>query len=158
MRVSLSGRSVVSRRVQRSGVLIALALSATVVTSTAADAAPAASAAVTSHAAIPAHAAVPPELRAMPERPAVLHFADIGGIKSWHVLGAGGLLIEGQRHQFYLAEFFGICPRLRSAEAVGFVTDATGSLTQFDSIIVDGERCHFRTLQRVPRELAENVP
>ncbi len=69
----------------------------------------------------------------------------------------GGLLIEGQHHQFYLATFFGSCPRLRSAETVGFVTDATGSLTQFDSIIVDGEQCRFRTLQRVPPEMVENM-
>ena len=94
---------------------------------------------------------------ATPEPPAVVRFADLGGIRNWRGLREGGLLIEGRRQQFYLATFFGVCLNLRTADAVGFVTDATGSLTQFDSIVVDGERCKFRTLQRVPPEMAEDM-
>ncbi len=131
----------------RAGSLIAFALSAAVLASACALADPAAASAK----------AAPSAAEARPEPPATLHFAELGGIRNWHVLREGGLLIEGQRQQFYLATFFGSCPRLRSAETVGFVTDATGSLTQFDSIIVDGEQCRFRTLQRVPPEMAENM-
>ena len=101
--------------------------------------------------------ALPARAETGAEHPAVLQFADLGGIKDWQVLREGGLLIEGRRHQFYLAQFFGNCLRLRSAESIGFVTDASGSLTQFDSVIVDGEQCRFRSLENVPREMAENM-
>ena len=127
--------------------LVAFALSSAVLSSVCARADPVAAPAV----------AAPSPSEARPEPPATLHFADLGGIRNWKVLREGGLLIEGQHHQFYLATFFGSCPRLRTAESVGFVTDATGSLTQFDSIIVDGEQCRFRTLQRVPAEMVENM-
>lgn len=86
---------------------------------------------------------------------AVLHFADMHGIRSWRALQDGNLLIEGRNDKFFVATFFGPCPELRWASAVGFVTDATGDLTKFDSILVRGERCHFRSLEQIAPEIAK---
>jgi hypothetical protein len=87
-------------------------------------------------------------------RAAVIHFADLGGIEDWRALRDGSLLIEGKRHTFYVATFHGPCLDLRSAEQIGFVTDASGSLTRFDSILVRGHQCTFRSLTAVGAEEA----
>ncbi len=85
---------------------------------------------------------------------AVIHFADLGGIEDWRALRDGSLLIEGRRHAFYVATFHGPCLDMRSAEQIGFVTDASGSLTRFDSIMVRGHQCTFRSLTAVGAEEA----
>lgn len=79
---------------------------------------------------------------------AVLHFADIGGIRTWRNDGRDALLIEGRNGQWYRATFFGACHELPFASAIYFVTDTTGDLDKFSSVIVRGERCYFKTFQR----------
>jgi hypothetical protein len=87
-------------------------------------------------------AASPPE-----EKPAVLHFADLGGIRDFRAVG-DALFVQGTNRRWFRATFFGRCLHLRNAEAIGFVTEPGGSLDRFSSILVDGERCVFRSFER----------
>ncbi len=82
---------------------------------------------------------------------AVLHFADLGGIRDWRSVDNGrAVLIEGRRGQWYRATFFSPCTSLPFANTIAFATDATGDLDKFSSILTRNERCYFRTFERVP--------
>lgn len=81
--------------------------------------------------------------------PAVIHFASVGGIRDWRVADDGdALLIEGRNGLWYRATFFNYCPEIRFQEALAFVTDATGDLTKFSSVIADGTQCYFKSFER----------
>lgn len=87
---------------------------------------------------------------------AVLHFADLGGIRDWRPADNGdAILIEGRRGEWYKATFFGPCTSLRFANTIAFATDTTGDLDKFSSILTRDERCYFRTFERVPPPDAE---
>ncbi|MBD3649518.1 MAG: hypothetical protein HUJ31_19155 [Pseudomonadales bacterium] len=85
-----------------------------------------------------------------PKRSATIPFADLGGIEDWRPVGTEGILIEGRNNKWYKATFFAPCINLGHSMAVGFVTHPGGSVDRFSSIIVDGERCHFKSLEEVP--------
>lgn len=92
-----------------------------------------------------------PELNAEErQRPATIPFVDLGGIDDWRPVGTEGILIEARNGKWYKATFFAPCINLSHSIAVGFVTDPGGSLDRFSSIIVEGERCHFKSLEEVP--------
>lgn len=80
----------------------------------------------------------------------VMHFADLGGIKNWRPVDGktDGLLIEGRNDHWYRATFWAPCPEVHYALAIAFVTEPDGSLDQFGSVLVDGDRCHFKTFER----------
>ena len=82
-------------------------------------------------------------------KPAVIHFADLNGIESWKPESADAILVEGRNHSWYRARFFGPCFGIQSTESIGFVTDPTGNLDRFSSILVDGQRCFFASFDRV---------
>lgn len=82
---------------------------------------------------------------------AVIHFADLGGIKDWRPGPDDSLFIEGRNGNWFRATFFGSCYEVKFANAIGFVTDPTGDLDKFSSILVDGRRCWFRTLERTTK-------
>lgn len=86
---------------------------------------------------------------------ASLHFADLGGIRNWRADGDEALLIEGRRGQWFRATFFSPCPDVRFANTIAFVTDTTGDLDKFSSIIARGRRCYFDSFERVPDPDAE---
>lgn len=86
------------------------------------------------------------------QRPATIPFADLGGIEDWRAVGTEGILIEARNGKWYKATFFAPCINLSHSIAVGFVTDPGGSVDRFSSIIVEGERCHFKSLVEVPPE------
>lgn len=86
---------------------------------------------------------------------AVLHFADLGGIRNWRADGKDAILVEGRRGQWYRATFFGPCPEIRFATTIAFVTDTTGDLDKFSSIVARGDRCYFRSFERIPDPDAE---
>jgi hypothetical protein len=79
----------------------------------------------------------------------VISFADIGGINSWKPGPNDTLLIEGRKGQWYRASFWGPCSSLRFSEAIAFVTEPTGELDKYSSILADGERCWFRTFDKI---------
>jgi hypothetical protein len=85
------------------------------------------------------------------EDDAVLHFADMNGVRDWRPDPAAddeAILIQGRNGDWFRATFSAPCPELKFAHAVAFVTDTLGNLDRFTSIIVGGERCHFRTFER----------
>jgi hypothetical protein len=84
------------------------------------------------------------------EQRAGIPFADLGGIRSWRADGDRGIYVQGRRGQWYYAEFFGPCIGLRFSDQVAFITNAgTAQLDRFSSILVDGERCHFRSFEEI---------
>jgi hypothetical protein len=84
-----------------------------------------------------------------PQR-AGIPFADLGGIRSWRPDGDRGIYVQGRRGQWYYAEFFAPCTGLLFNDRIAFLTDTgTTRLDRFSSILVDGERCHFRTFEAV---------
>ena len=78
---------------------------------------------------------------------AVLHFADLGGIRNWQADGSDALFIESVHGDWYRATFWAPCVDLPFAIAIAFVTEPNGNLERFSSILVDGERCSFRTFE-----------
>jgi Family of unknown function (DUF6491) len=79
------------------------------------------------------------------QRPAELHFADLGNIRTWQPDGANAMYIQNNRREWYRATFFSPCTNLPFAFAVAFVTEPNGSLNKYSSILVEGERCWFQT-------------
>jgi hypothetical protein len=88
---------------------------------------------------------------------AVIHFADLNGIANWRPVSGyvDALLIEGRNGDWYRVTFWGACPEIHYTPTIGFVTDLSGNLDRFSSIVADGRQCHFRTFERtddVPSE------
>ena len=81
---------------------------------------------------------------------AVIHFAELDGIRDWRAAGtdSDAMLIEGRNGQWYRATFWAPCPEIHFAPAVAFVTDTNGDLDRFTSIIADGARCYFKTFDK----------
>jgi hypothetical protein len=75
-------------------------------------------------------------------------FADIGNIRDWHAESADELYIEAMNRQWYRATFWAPCHSLPFAIGIAFVTEPNGSLNAYSSVLVDGERCWFRSFER----------
>lgn len=90
--------------------------------------------------------------------PAVIEFASLGGIRDWRPAGsANAILIEGRNGRWYRASFMNNCPQIHYSETLAFVTDPTGDLTQFSSVLAGDQRCYFKTFERTnaPDEFAD---
>lgn len=83
------------------------------------------------------------------ERPVSIPFANLGAIQDFRAIGDDVLLIEGAGHRWYRATLFGPCIGLRLAENLAFVTEPGGSLDRFSAIYVEGQRCPFRSFERM---------
>lgn len=83
-------------------------------------------------------------------KPAVIRFADLGGIREWRAEGIRSILIQGANSQWYRATFFSECFDLPWVEKVAFVTEPDGSLKQFSSIIAGGKQCYFKRVEKIP--------
>jgi|MEHZ01.4.fsa_nt_MEHZ011062963.1_4 hypothetical protein len=86
---------------------------------------------------------------AEPQRPAVIHFANQGGIKNWNAIDSDTLQIQARNNQWFEAEMFSFCYGLTSANGIGFVTEHDGSLDKYSSVVVRGEECHFKSFEQV---------
>ena len=62
------------------------------------------------------------------------------------------MLIQGRNRSWYRATFFGPCIDLRFRDSVAFVTDGTDRLDRFSSVLVNGERCWFRSFEKLEAE------
>ena len=82
-------------------------------------------------------------------RPAVIDFVSLGGIRDWKAEGYDAILIQATNGTWYRATFFVPCLGLRFHESVGFVTDGTDRLDKFSSVLVDGQRCWFKSFEKV---------
>jgi len=83
------------------------------------------------------------------ERPVSIPFANLGAIQDFRAVGDDVLLIEGTGHRWYRATLFGPCLGLRHAQKLAFVTEPGGSLDRFSAIYVEGQRCAFRSFERM---------
>jgi hypothetical protein len=81
------------------------------------------------------------------QKAASIPFADIGNIRDWHSDSADELYVEAMNKKWYRATFWAPCQALPFALAIAFVTEPNGSLDAYSSILVDGERCWFRTFE-----------
>lgn len=73
----------------------------------------------------------------------VIHFADLGGIRDWRAGESDSLLVQGRNGKWFKATFWGGCPEIRFSDTIAFITDRTGDLDKFSSIIASGHRCWF---------------
>ena len=76
-------------------------------------------------------------------------FADIGNIRDWQASTAEELYVQAMNRTWYRATFWAPCQALPFATGVAFVTESNGSLDTFSSILVEGERCWFKTFEKV---------
>jgi hypothetical protein len=83
---------------------------------------------------------------------ASIEFVSLGGIDDWRAEGNRAMLIKGLNGGWYRAEFFAPCAGLQFRNRVAFVTDGTDRLDRFSSILVDGERCWFRSFDKIDPE------
>jgi hypothetical protein len=72
-------------------------------------------------------------------------FADIGNIRDWRASSSDELYIQSMDRQWFRTTFFAPCTALPYATAIAFVTEPNGELNSFSSVLVEGERCWFRT-------------
>jgi hypothetical protein len=75
-------------------------------------------------------------------------FADLGNIHDWHADSADELYIEAANRKWYRTTFWSPCNPLPFASTIAFVTEPTGELDKYSSILVEGERCWFKTFEQ----------
>lgn len=75
-------------------------------------------------------------------------FASIGNIRDWHAPNDETLYVQAMDRDWYRATFFTPCRSLPFAVGIAFVTEPNGALDRFSSILVEGERCWFKTFER----------
>jgi hypothetical protein len=86
------------------------------------------------------------------QRHASIEFVSLGGIDDWRAEGNRAMLIKGLNGSWYRAEFSVPCSGLQFRDRVAFVTDGTDRLDKFSSILVNGERCWFRSFDKIDPE------
>jgi len=75
---------------------------------------------------------------------ATLRVVREGTFSEWRPVGNDTLLLFDSDNIGWRATFAEPCPGLESAKVISFVTPATGSLEDYDSILLDdGTRCYF---------------
>ena len=67
-------------------------------------------------------------------------------INQWQPDANKGLYIQLDNHQWYYATFMSPCFELQYAMKVGFRTQPPFSLDKFDSVLVEGRPCYFKSL------------
>ena len=75
-------------------------------------------------------------------------FADIGNVRNWHADSADDLYIQAMNRTWYRTTFWAPCNALPFATAIAFVTEPNGELDKYSSLLVDGERCWFKTFEQ----------
>lgn len=81
------------------------------------------------------------------EQPMSIPFADLGNIRDWTADSTMALYVQSQNRKWYKISFWSPCHELPFAVSIAFVTGPLGSLDKYSSILVDGERCWFRTFE-----------
>lgn len=75
-------------------------------------------------------------------------FADLGNIRDWHADNHDEMFVQAMNRDWYRITFWAPCNELPFAIGVAFVTDSMGSLDKYSSILVNGERCYFRSFEK----------
>ncbi len=77
-------------------------------------------------------------------------FVQFGNIYTWEADGEKGIYVESEDRKWYYASFMFPCRNLPfDMDRIGFRGTPPLPLDKFDSIIVRGEPCYFKTFDRV---------
>ncbi|MBB5684462.1 hypothetical protein [Sphingobium boeckii] len=85
---------------------------------------------------------------ALPIAETSIPFASRDGIQDYKADGDRGLYIRGINGNWYYARTLGNCPRLNSADVIGFETSAADQLDKFGALRAQGWRCPLASLVR----------
>jgi hypothetical protein len=88
------------------------------------------------------------------ERP-VIRFADIGNIADWHAESSDELFVQNLNKQWYRITFAPPCQQLPFAIGISFEPDSLGNLDNDSSILVEGERCYFRSIEETTAPVSQ---
>ena len=91
-------------------------------------------------------------------RSASIPFVEFGNINDWRADGERGIYIQSTNRKWYYATFMSPCIQLPYTESIGFRTTPPLPLDKFDSVLVRGEPCYFRTLEEIPAPPSNNPP
>lgn len=86
---------------------------------------------------------------------AVIRFADIGGIRTWQAESAEELFVQDTNNQWYRITFAPPCQNLPFAIGISFEPDNLGNIDTDSSILVDGERCYFKSIEKTVAPVSE---
>ena len=86
--------------------------------------------------------------KALAAQRTMIPFADLGNIRDWDSDSPSELYVQSANRDWYRITFWAPCNELPFALGIAFVTEPTGHLDQYSSILVDGERCWFKTFDR----------
>jgi hypothetical protein len=78
----------------------------------------------------------------------MIPFADLGNIRDWQSDDPDELYVQSANRDWYRITFWAPCNGLPFVVGIGFVTDPSGRLDEYSSILVDGQRCWFKTFER----------
>ncbi len=78
---------------------------------------------------------------------AVIRFVDIGSISDWHAESTDELFVQNLNKQWYRITFSPPCQQLPFAVGISFEPDSLGNLDNDSSIVVEGERCYFQSIE-----------
>ena len=88
---------------------------------------------------------------------AVIHFADMGNIRTWHAESADVLFIQDRNRQWYRVTFAPPCLQLPFAIVIGFESDTLGNIDRDGSILVEDERCFFKSIEESSAPVSEKA-
>lgn len=74
-------------------------------------------------------------------RPAVIHFANHGGIYDYKPVNDQLLYVQARDRSWYRVELLAPCSGLNFALGIGFEPEPNGDFTRFSHVRVNGERC-----------------
>ncbi len=84
---------------------------------------------------------------AQPAERAVIRFAHIGSIRSWHAKSAEEFFVQNLDDRWYRITFAPPCQKLPFVLGLSFEPDNLGNIDKDSSILVDGERCFFKSIE-----------
>jgi hypothetical protein len=73
-------------------------------------------------------------------------YANRDGILDWKVAGPDTLYIRSMMGDWYLVRTSAPCPRLRTANSLGFITPGADRLDRFSTIVAEGWRCQVASV------------
>ena len=75
-------------------------------------------------------------------------FIKSNGILDFRYGGEDLVYIHGSGGQWYRVQTMGPCPRLQTANSLGFQTNGPDQLDRFSTILAEGMRCPVRSITR----------
>lgn len=85
---------------------------------------------------------------AAPDGETAIPFVSSQGVIDWEPAGEDALYVRGSGGKWYLVRTMSPCPRLRTANTLGFDTGGVGQLDRFGAIYAEGWRCSIESITR----------